>query len=238
MRGKVSTMTKVKNSFKLSPYDNGVRNIDQDIFKKTRIVSVVVEKKRNKDGIILPKCSVSSFNTGHGITKSWVDSGMKLETWIYDNPNYDISDGFSDYPPSYVIYKKRTKPLKEDKGHKTNWYSLFSVHSRHKSYLIQDNRMLSKYYGDIFKKFTLDELIQEITRDDVGISSIEFMRLKNISSLTRTGSDDDGFQVYSNKSIDKEKFVDKDGNIDGESWMKSDEEIQIYTKENYKGITL
>ena len=231
MRGKVCSMTKVKNLFKISPYDYSVRNIDQDN-------SVIVEKKRNKDGIILPKCSVSSFTTGHGITKSWVDSGMKLETWIYDNPNYDISDGFSDYPPSYVIYKKRTKPLKEDKGHQTNWYSLFSVHCRHKSYLIQDNRMLSKYYGDIFKKFTLDELIQEITRDDVGISSIEFMRLKNISSLTRIGSDDDGFQVYSNKSIDKEKFVDKDGNIDGESWMKSDEEIQIYTIENYKGITL
>jgi len=229
-------MTKVKNLFKLSPYDYSVRNIDQDLLFPN---SVIVEKKRNKDGIILPKCSVCSFtNWTKGITKSWVDSGMKLETWIYDNPNYDISDGFSDYPPSYVIYKKRTKPLKEDKGHETNWYSLFSVNSRNKSYLIQDQRMLSKYKGDIFQKLTFDELIQEITRDDVGISSFEFMRLKNISSLNRIGSDDDGFQVYSNKSIDKEKFVDKDGNIDGESWMKSDEEIQIYTKENYKEITL
>ena len=131
MGKKVFSIEDVLNGFK---YDFDLRNIDQKDGKK-------YQPKLDDNGIIHYKDSVSSFvqqKYRHRLTGSHTKCGLELETWIYNNSNYDIVCGFSDFPPSYVVNERLTEIDETQQGYQKSWKPLISVLPRKKVYMVSN----------------------------------------------------------------------------------------------------
>ena len=40
-------------------------------------------------------------------SQSRIEGGLKLETWMLDNPSYDLSEGFGDQGLHWIVEKER-----------------------------------------------------------------------------------------------------------------------------------
>ena len=187
------------------------------------------KKKRNKtNGLIPQRLSVNSFVKpgtdwdGKKLSKSWIKSSMELETWVDDNQEYFLTNGWSDYPPNYTIGKKRknklnggSKKIRNGKNEivykdiSNDYFKVIEIFCRDDYYLICDRRMNSPYQEGWYYKepFSFDELIKVIECDEYGIDSFEFMKVKGLKSLGpteegRSGEKVDGSKFnYTNEEI-------------------------------------
>jgi hypothetical protein len=139
---------------------------------------------------------------GNKIPQKVIELSLKLEGWVSTQSELKLIDSFSDFPPSYVLLRKRKNPTDEYSlfNRKTNTYTsttkndyhsimeIFPHYMNGKEYFtIRDGRILSPYRYTNFNKlntiFTFEQLVELIQRDDLGIDMWEYMKLKGLETL-------------------------------------------------------
>lgn len=113
---------------------------------------------------------------GNKFSNKLIDTCLELESRVMNNPQLLITDSWSDFQPSYQILGLRETPLNEKgRGLENTHYIIIEVFPRvigKSGYYIRDYRENSPHKGKLFseKFFSLNELIEEINREDRGKS--------------------------------------------------------------------
>jgi hypothetical protein len=175
---------------------------------KTAVTKVINSKVGDTNEKTLQKDSINDFVKngkdfyGNKIPKKVIELSLKLENWVSTQCDLKLIDSFSDFPPSYVLLRKRKKPTNEYSLYNRNtdtytpttkceYYSIMEIFPHYfngKEYFtIRDGRILSPYNYTIFSKlntkFSFEQLVELIERNDLGIDMWEYMKLKGLKSL-------------------------------------------------------
>lgn len=124
---------------------------------------------------------------GKRIPKNLIELSLKFEKWVCDNSEFKLFDGFSDYPPSYVLCKKRVNPIEHFSETQREYYKVLEILPRiiknKECFMIRDYRVLSPFKLQIGVFVSFEELIETITHKNYGIDIMEYMRIKELNSF-------------------------------------------------------
>ena len=179
-----------------------------NIHTKTEVNKVINTKVGDTNVKTLQKDSINNFVKegkdyyGNKIPKKVIELSLKLESWVSTQCDMKLIDSFSDFPPSYILLRKRKKPTDEYSLYNTNtntytpttqceYYSIMEIFPHYMNgkeyFTVRDGRILSPYNYTIFSKlntiFSFEQLVELIERNDLGIDMWEYMKLKGLKSL-------------------------------------------------------
>jgi hypothetical protein len=168
-----------------------------NIHTKTAATKVINTKIGDTNEKTLQKDSINNFVKegkdfcGNKIPKKVIELSLKLESWVSNKNDLKLIDSFSDFPPSYMLVKKRVSPFKEHSSVNKDYHRIMEVFPRYSNgkeyFSIRDYRILSPYnfthFANWSKKLTFEQLVWLIEREDLGIDMFEYMNLKNLKEL-------------------------------------------------------